>query len=109
MNASYLAQQLLKWEQLRRSLDELEAAIRDGVLQLGKTQTVGNVRASYSTGCKKYDYATAFRALKLPPDAIDPFQRLTRSTDWRAACGAHGVEDVPFTQGTPSVSIKPIK
>jgi len=73
-------------------------------LQLGQTQTVGNVRATYSAGRKTYDYQEAMSKLDIPSYALDAFQEI--KTDWRAACKAFGVEDIPFTQSEPSVSIK---
>ena len=54
MNKSDLAQTMLKWEQVQREADALAAE-----LGIGKTQTVGNVRASYSGGRKSYDYQAA--------------------------------------------------
>ena len=104
MDASYLATLMLRWEMQRRELDELEAAIRDSVLQLGKTQTVGNVRATYSAGRKSYDYRAAIDAFDPHPSALEPFQSIV--TDYRAACQGLDIADVPFTEGTPSVSLK---
>ncbi|HUW82788.1 MAG TPA: hypothetical protein VMZ31_08335 [Phycisphaerae bacterium] len=104
MDASALARDMLKWEQKRRELDELEAAIRDTVLQLGKTQTVGNVRASYSAGRKAYDYQAAVEATNPLPVVLETFQ--TVKTDWRYACKIMEIDDIPFTQDDPTVSIK---
>jgi len=104
MDASELAKQMLRWEQVRRQLDEIEAAIKDSVLEIGKTQTVGNVRASYSKGRKTYDYKTAIDGRNFESDALVPFE--TVEVDYRAACKALGVDDVPFTQSAPSVSVK---
>ena len=56
MDMSYLAEKMLEWEKLQRRADELKAMIIDTVLHIEKTQTVGNVRASYNKGRKKYDY-----------------------------------------------------
>lgn len=105
MDASHLAQTMLQWEQVRRRLNEIEEAIRDSVLQIEKTQTVGNVRASYSRGRKKYDYQRAIDNLvDLEPDALVPFE--TIKVDYRAACKALDVQDVPFKQSDPTVSVK---
>ena len=46
MNSSELAQKMLEWEQTQVKADALALEIREAVLSLGKTQTVGNVRAT---------------------------------------------------------------
>ena len=55
MNASELAIAMLNWEQKKNELDALELVIKAAVLEMGNTQTVGNVRATYSGGRKSYD------------------------------------------------------
>jgi hypothetical protein len=109
VDASELAKMMLQWEQARKRLDELEEAIRDSVLQMGETQTAGNVRATYSKGRKKYDYQTATDGHPMVSDAtVGLFTKVSTTTriDWRGICKHAGIDDVPFTEGTPSVSIK---
>jgi len=115
MNASALAEMMLRWEKQRRLLDELEEAITEGVMELGKTQTVGNVRASYSAGRKSYDYqAGALSVIVLDtPGSQNLIGRFTSpSVDWRGVCaelerdGEFGPDGIPFRQSGPSVSIK---
>ena len=107
MDASELAKQMLLWEQVRRRLDEIEEAIKDTVLQIGKTQTVGNVRASYSKGRKSYDYKSAVEAEDVLPGELAPFEKVT--IDYKAACETLGFINVTFTQSEPSVSVKLLK
>ena len=59
MNASELALMLLAWEQKKQELDLMEAEIETAVLEIGETQTVGNVRASYRKGRRVLDWALA--------------------------------------------------
>ena len=103
---SALARDLLKWEQLRRQLDELEAAIKDTVLQIGTTQTVGNVRASYSQGRRTFDYETAGQ--KADPGIIADYttEELVINTDWRMVCDVAGIEPPVKSQSPPRVSLK---
>ena len=105
---SALARDMLKWEQKKRELDELEQAIKDTVLQIGKTQTVGNVRATFSNGRKSYDYEGAihnYHAQKpLPPDFWAEYR--TTDYDWRAMVQELEIGAVPFSQSPPSVSLK---
>jgi hypothetical protein len=107
MDASALARDLLRWEQKRRELDELEAAIKDSVMQIGQTQTVGNVRATYNKGRKSYDYQAAADGHPMVSEAtVELFTTTTPKIDWRGICKHAGIEDVPFKQGVPSVSLK---
>jgi len=107
MNASELALamlswDMLSWEQKRRELDALEEQIKATVLTLGKTQTVGNVRASYSQGRKTYDYETPGR--KAPEEIIT--EHTVPKTDWRMVCKEAGLDAVVVSQSDPSVSLK---
>lgn len=102
IDASHLAQLMLKWERLRYELDEVEAEIKAMVLEIGKTQTVGNVRASYSGGRKRYNYEAA--GIYAPPDVIN--RHTKPATDWRSVCRDAKISDIPFTQSKPSVRVK---
>jgi len=107
MNASELAKQMLLWEQKRRELDDLEASIKTMVLEVGKTQTVGNVRASYRKGAKRYDYKAACDDYELTDEEIETFS--TVQIDWRrVATELRGLskDELPYSQSDPSVSIK---
>ena len=66
MNASELANKMLAWECLKMDLDRLGADIEKAVLEIGKTQTVGNVCAPYSAGRKKYDDRRRRRGYQVP-------------------------------------------
>lgn len=105
MDSSELAAMMLTWERMRRELDSLEMEIKTAVLEIRKTQTVGNVRASYSAGRKSYDYLDVARGHPMVSEAtIDLFT--TSKIDWRGICQHVGIDDVPYTQGEPSVTIK---
>jgi len=104
MNASELAQRMLEWESMKRALDALTGEIEAAVLELEQTQTVGNVRASYSKGRKSYNYQAAIEATPLEPGSLAPFE--TVHIDYRSACKEFGIEDIPFTESSPSVSVK---
>jgi len=108
MNASELAQKMLVWEQQKRSLDALTAEIEAAVLELGQTQTVGSVRATYSGGRKSfaYDAAATQVGVTIPQELVDEHTQTTQRIDWKAICEVAGVTDIPFTQSEPSVSVK---
>jgi len=59
MNNSELAAKMLQWEEMQKAADELKSEIEAAVLEIGKTQNVGNVRASYSKGRKSVNYQKA--------------------------------------------------
>ena len=113
MDMSDLAARMLEWEETQRKSNALKAIIEAEVLALGRTQNVGNVRASYSGGRKSYNYEGAISAMGeagvLEAGALEPYTTTipaTWRTDYRAACKGLGVEDVPFTQSAPSVTLK---
>lgn len=91
---------MLEWGEMREKLDEMERVIQAEVLKLEQTQTVGNVRASYSKGRGSYDYERA-----VTDAGIDttPWEKVV--VDWRTACKENELP-VPYTPGTPSVSVK---
>lgn len=104
---------MLQWETRRRELDALETEIAAAVLELGKTQTVGNVRASYSAGRKAYDYEGAFYdQLECAEFGQQHHLELIKNKhrkevfDYRAICSDAEITEIPFTQGNPSVSVK---
>jgi hypothetical protein len=97
---------MLKWEEVRRELDALEAEIKSAVLELGKTQTVGNVRATFSAGRKSYDYQGAW----LSWAGHEPEAKYAKTTyDYKAACDDFMLGDVSFSQGEPSVTVKMLR
>jgi hypothetical protein len=91
---------MLTWEHAQREADELAAAIRDTVLELGETVVTGNVRATYRQGRKRYDYKGAADG---HPMVSEPTVELLRGI-----CDHVGIEkdEIPFSQGDPSVSLK---
>ena len=103
MDATELAKKMLEWQEAQAKADVLKMDIESAVLELGKTQNVGNVRATYSAGRKSYDYESAWRD---EYDHLPATQYQKVSYDYRAACGDAGINDIPFTQSAPSVVLK---
>lgn len=109
MTASELALLMLKWEEKQKEIAVIEAQIKGAVLTIGKTQTVGNVRATYSAGRKTYDYANAWERYGHEAEQkigikIEDYAKV--SYDYRQACIDGGIKDIFFTQSEPSVSVK---
>ena len=136
MNDTELATKMLQYGDLKRGLDVLEAQIKIAVLERGKTQTVGSVRASYSTGRKTYDYEATINAAEaagmLQPGCLAPFEAYSVdhkaavegfkaagliddgdlspfgqvAVNWREACKAFGFDGIVTSQQEPSVTVK---
>ena len=110
MDATKLAMKMLEWGKLQQEASTLAAEIEAAVLEIGKTQTVGNVRASYSGGRKSYDYqAAADGHIHVSPATVSLFTTIipeTKSVNWNGICKHAGIEDIPFTQSAPRVTVK---
>lgn len=105
MNASELALLMLTWEEKRKELDKIEDQIKDAVLALGNTQTVGNVRATFSKGKGEYDYQRALLDRGLTDDNLSSYEKITY--DYRKAVLDLGIDIDPYyTPGKPYVSVK---
>lgn len=61
-----LPERLRRWKELKQEINELEALIETEVLELGKTLTVGDVRASYSKGRTTCDYEAIATEMAVP-------------------------------------------
>lgn len=107
MDMSELAQKMLDWEQLKRQCDVMGADIERAVLDIGQTQTIGNVRVTYSPGRKSYDYEWAARKRDVHQSTIHVYSKTV--IDWRSLCRGLAIQDVPFTQSDPTAKIKLIE
>ena len=107
MDRSELTKLMLKWESIKRQLDEIEEAIIDSVLQIEETVEVGNVRASYSAGRKRYDYQGV--GSDAPAVLVAKYTKTVEQIDWRALVmdGMQVSKDrIPFVQSDPTVTLK---
>lgn len=105
MNQSELAQKMLEWETLVGKTNTLGKEIEDAVLELGKTVDVGNVRASYSGGRKKYHYEEA--GSNAHYSTIKRHTALVQKVDWKKVCESEDFNmENSFTQSHPNVTLK---
>ena len=113
MDKSKLASRMLAWERAKVLLDTLTVEIETAVLEIGATQTVGNVRASYSGGRRSFDYREAADGHPMVGEAtVALFTTVvpeTKKIDWRGICEHAGIEDVLFTKSAPRVTVKLLK
>ncbi len=106
-----LAERMTRWEELRSEADRLESEIKDEVLLLGKTQTVGNVTATYSKGRGTYDYASIVQILEPEQEVVEKHTKVT--LDWKAIAEESGMTDeikerfyTPADKATVSLKLK---
>jgi len=102
MNDSELAQAMLDWKAAQQAADEIAEAIKAEIADREKGITVGDVRATYSAGRKRYDYQAA--CLEAPTSVVS--KHTQKVVNWRAVAEELQVEDIPFEQGDPSVSLR---
>ena len=105
MNARELAYLMLKWAAISKQLDDIEATIRSEVLVVGKTQTVGNVRATFSNGRRTFDYETPAKPIA-PPELVVQHTEIIEKIDWKSICTEVGATPIVVSQTDPSVSVK---
>ena len=107
MNPTELAKLFIAYEEAQQKANAFRQMIETEVLALEKTQVVGNVRATYYSGKKTYDYGEAwFTHGRNTGVDIEDFQKVTY--DYKKACEAARIDKdlIPFTQSLPSVTVK---
>ena len=107
VDRSQLAKLMLRWESIKQELDEIEGYIVDSVLRIEETVEVGNVRASYSAGRKRYNYQDV--GSDAPTSLVAEYTKTVEQTDWRALVmdGMQMSKDqIPFVQSDPTVTLK---
>lgn len=106
VDKSQLARLMLEWEELRREMDTIETEIKQSVLQIGETQVVGNVRATYNNPRKSYMYeVSAKKRISSPELETLKLEHKKTSYDWKEICSVMEIE-VDYTEGEPSVTLK---
>jgi hypothetical protein len=104
MTATNLAQKMLKRQELILQAKELEQEISQAVLTLEKTQTVGDVRATYSKPRITYDYEAAVKAEGLSETQLKCYQKI--SYDYKRACEEYCIKNIPYKTGQAKVTLK---
>lgn len=112
MDSNELAKKMLEYGELSAKLSEIETEIKAAVLELGKTQTVGNVRATYSQPRKTYqDWESA--VMEAEPEGLDT-EKYTEVipaqvvVNWQKAATDFGIERKAWIaeDAKPSVTVK---
>jgi hypothetical protein len=119
MDASTLALKMLEWERKYLELMVLEAEIKEAVLEVRKTQVVGNVRARYSGGRRTYDYGRSvlnMRARAIQENDHTTLDHITNAMekhtttvikrDYRKMCDVLGINGIVVGKSDPSVTVK---
>ncbi len=111
-----LTENLQKWADLRRQLDDLELSISDEVIALGKSQSYEDVVAEYkkSSTNGKYDYEGMVREIEPEMELVEQHTVFPEPyIDFKALAEAAGASEElkkkyysPPVGGTPKVTIK---
>lgn len=100
----------LRWQELQEEAAAIAAELEAETLTLGKTQTVGDVRVTFSNPLKKYDHQDAAEGHPMVSEAtISLFTTQPEPyVDWRAICKHAGitVEGVVPEGKKPTAKIK---
>lgn len=104
LSATQIAQLILDWGQKKKELDRLEAQIQEACLPLARTQTVGDVRASYRKESVAQDWKTAWNTAR--DNAPVPAEYCKLIPDYRAACSAYTIYEAPEIIRPATVTLK---
>jgi hypothetical protein len=103
-----ISDKMSKWAKLKKQCDGIEAEIQAAVLALGETQEYNGVKATYSKGRGRYDYALMAEKEKADKKFIDLYTEPV--TNWKAVCDAcelsDSIKQEYYTPEEPSVKLK---
>ena len=107
MNNLEFAKAMVRYEELHQEMKALEEQITAHVMNIGQTQSVGNVQAKYTNGRTEYDYTsiTSFYPLDDLRDLINEHSTMVEKIDWRAICKAKDFLPTVSKEPVPSVKI----
>ena len=96
----------LKWQELMEEAAEIAKELEAETLKLGKTQTVGDVRVTFSKGRGSYNYETAWMDSSNGEEPPEQYGEM--KWDYRKACADYGIDTKPYYAHTsgPSAKIK---
>ena len=116
MDSKELAHKMLEWGALMEAAEARKQEIIEAVLEIGKTVTNGNVRATYSNPRKTYEswQDAVARERNIGEDAevivlVENFTTIPAPyTDWAAIGSAIKIERLSWVDETakPSVTLK---
>ena len=105
-----LTEKIARWEELKIEISKLEAEIKKEVCTLGKTQQVGNVKASFSKGRKTYNYEGIAKSVDASDELITLHTQQKTVTDWTKLVKELSPSEEVMNQfvkvGASSVSLK---
>ena len=91
-----------EYAEAKDRLEQLETQIKEYVTESGNSVSHGRVQAKYSTGRKTYQYEKVGKGAN--EDIIKACT--TPKVDWKTVCKLADIEEIPFSQAKPTVSIK---
>lgn len=103
MDKSELTTMMLEWEKHKRMLEDLEELIKQEIFRMEESFDAGNVHARFSGGRRTFNYQEAGKAA--PKEIIEKHTTTVVTTKWNEVCKEAKIEDIPFTMGSPTVSL----
>lgn len=111
-----LTENLQRWAEVRKQLDDLELSISEEVIALGKSQSYGDVVAEYkkSSTNGKYDYEAMVREIEPDMELVNKHTVYPEPyIDFKSLADEAGATEelkkryyTPPVGGTPKVTIK---
>ena len=92
MNATELAQLFVNYAEAQKQLDAMRVQIEAAVLDLGESQKIAGVKATYYNPTIETDYEAAARAHGAPQSLIKMHSTTKVTTAWKAVAEEAGAD-----------------
>ncbi len=102
MNAVELAKLFTDYAETKAKLTKLEEQIQAQVLEIGKSQAIAGVKATYYNPTVKYDYFLAAMDKRPTPEQIGQFSTTTTTTKWKELAESIGADLKKFEKAEPA-------
>ena len=110
MDKKALANLMLKWAVLKDEMNDIEAAIKAEVMELGETVSVGYTKAVYSAGRATYAWERTALENNASDEMIEHYSSVKITTKWKDVCRDMRIVEAPVLKaGVPKVTIKLVK
>lgn len=104
---------MLELGELKAKVAQLETELGEQVLLLGKSLSIGNIEAVYSSGRTTYDWEASCRQSKAAQEETEDFEKLIEAytnykpvVDWKKMAGDYNWPEVIAKEPVPSVRFK---
>jgi hypothetical protein len=107
MNVIELTKLFVDYAEATKKADELKAQIETAVLEIGESQKIAGVSATYyKPGFEMPDYATAAKNANPAPEIVAKYSTTTTTTKWAEVCKELGIEAQPGAEKPARVTVR---